>query len=327
MTLPSLSNTEDLQALLEEAVERGRAVAPKGELAGYIPELLNADPAAVGIALAMLDGRSFQAGDARTLFTIQSVSKVFTLACVLRSGDTGLYPDRVSVEPSGDEFHSITRLEEEQGRPRNPMINAGAIAVSGRLAGQSPAQRIDTLRGFLTEAGNSSSISFPLDDAVYRSECRTGFRNRALANFMQHHGVVDDAEKAVDTYFRQCSLLIDAEQLAQLGLFLANGGVHPVTGKALLSPFHNRIIVATMMTCGLYDEVGHFAIRVGLPAKSGVSGGILAVLPGRMSIACYGPALGTNGNSMAGMAMLAYLSERLRLSLFEPAEVIRQDLG
>ncbi|MGD8955869.1 MAG: glutaminase, partial [Chromatiaceae bacterium] len=116
MTLPSLSNTEDLQALLEEAVERGRAVAPKGELAGYIPELLNADPAAVGIALAMLDGRSFQAGDARTLFTIQSVSKVFTLACVLRSGDTGLYPDRVSVEPSGDEFHSITRLEEEQGR-------------------------------------------------------------------------------------------------------------------------------------------------------------------------------------------------------------------
>jgi glutaminase len=144
---------------------------------------------------------------------------------------------------------------------------------------------------------------------------------------MQHHGVVDDAEKAVDTYFRQCSLLIDAEQLAQLGLFLANGGVHPRTGKVLLSPFHNRIIVATMMTCGLYDEVGHFAIRVGLPAKSGVSGGILAVLPGRMSIACYGPALGPNGNSMAGMAMLEYLSERLRLSLFEPAEVIRQDLG
>ena len=323
MTSPTLSDTDDLQALLEEAVERGRSVTPDGELAAYIPELLNADPTAVGIALAMRDGRSFRAGDAQTLFSIQSVSKVFALACVLRSGDPGLYPDRVSVEPSGDEFHSITRLEEERGRPRNPMINAGAIAVSGRLAGGSPEQRIDNRRGFLVEAGNAASTSFPLDEAVYRSECQTGFRNRALANFMQHHGIVDDAEVAVDTYFRQCSLLINAEQLAQLGLFLANGGVHPGTGNALLSPFHNRVIVATMKTCGLYDEVGHFAIRVGLPAKSGVSGGILAVLPGRMAIACFGPALGPKGNSMAGMAMLELLSERLRLSLFEPIEVIR----
>jgi glutaminase len=248
---------------------------------------------------------------------------VFALACALRSGDAKLYPDRVSVEPSGDEFHSITRLEEEQGRPRNPMINAGAIAVSGRLTGSSPEQRIDTLRRFLADAGGTDGSAFPIDEAVYRSECRTGFRNRALAYFMQHHGVVDDAEAAVDTYFRQCSLLITAERLAQLGLFLANGGVHPCTGKEILSPFHNRVVVATMMTCGLYDEVGHFAIRVGLPAKSGVSGGILAIVPGRMSIACYGPALGPNGNSVAGMGMLEYLSQRLRLSLFEPAQVIR----
>ena len=327
MTLRILSDNGELEAALEDAVKRGRSVASDGELAGYIPELLNADPAAVGIAVAMLDGRTFQAGDARSMFTIQSVSKVFALACVLRSGDTGLYPDRVSVEPSGDEFHSITRLEEERGRPRNPMINAGAIAVSGRLPGADPEQRIETLRRSLAEAGDSAPLSLPLDESVYRSECRTGFRNRALANFMQHHGVVDDAEVAVDTYFRQCSLLINTEQLAQLGLFLANGGVHPGTGKALLSPFHNRVIVATMMTCGLYDEVGHFAIRVGLPAKSGVSGGILAVLPGRLSIACFGPALGPNGNSVAGMAMLEYLSERLRLSLFEPAEVVRPHLG
>jgi glutaminase len=298
-------------------------VALDGELAGYIPELLKADPAAVGIAVAMLDGRTFRCGDANVQFTLQSVSKVFALACALRSGDAGLYPDRVSVEPSGDEFHSITRLEEEQGRPRNPMINAGAIAVSGRLTGSSPTERIDTLRSFLADAGRTSMSAFPTDEAVYRSECRTGFRNRALANFMRHHGVVDDASEAVDTYFRQCSLLTTAEQLAQLGLFLANGGVHPGTGEEFLSPFHNRVVVATMMTCGLYDEVGHFAIRVGLPAKSGVSGGILAVLPGRMSVACYGPALGSNGNSVAGMAMLEHLSQQLRLSLFEPAQVIR----
>jgi glutaminase len=316
-------DTKDFDNLLNEAVERGRSVALDGKLAGYIPELLKADPAAVGIAVEMLDGRTFRAGEANLPFTLQSVSKVFALACVLRSGDAGLYPDRVSVEPSGDEFHSITRLEEEEGRPRNPMINAGAIAVSGRLTGSSPAERIDTLRRFLADAGRTGMSAFPMDEAVYRSECRTGFRNRALANFMQHHGTVDDAAEAVDTYFRQCSLLTNVEQLAQLGLFLANGGVHPGSGEELLTPFQNRVVVATMMTCGLYDEVGHFAIRVGLPAKSGVSGGILAVLPGHMSIACYGPALGSNGNSVAGMAMLEHLSQQLRLSLFEPAQVIR----
>jgi glutaminase len=323
MPLPNPGAAQDLDTLLNEAVECGRSVALDGKLASYIPELLKADPATVGIAVAMLDGRTFRAGDADARFTLQSVSKVFALACVLRSGDTGLYPDRVSVEPSGDEFHSITRLEEERGRPRNPMINAGAIAVSGRLTGSTPAKRIDTLRSFLADAGRTGTSAFPMDEAVYRSECRTGFRNRALASFMQHHGTVDDAAEAVDTYFRQCSLLTTVEQLAQLGLFLANGGVHPGTGEELLSPFHNRVVVATMMTCGLYDEVGHFAIRVGLPAKSGVSGGILAVLPGHMSIACHGPALGSNGNSVAGMAMLEHLSQKLRFSLFEPAQVIR----
>jgi glutaminase len=315
---------EDLEQLIQEAVQRGRAVALDGKLASYIPELLNADATSVGIAVQMLDGRSFRAGDAQTPFTIQSVSKVFSLACVLRAGDSTLYPDRISVEPSGDEFHSITRLEVENGRPRNPMINAGAIAVSGQLAGATPLERIESLRAFLVEASGSPTPAWPLDEAVYLSECRTGFRNRALANFMQHYGIVDDAEVAVDTYFRQCSLLVSAEQLAQLGLFLANSGIQPETGTALLSPFQNRVIVATMMTCGLYDEVGHFAIRVGLPAKSGVSGGILAVLPGKMSIACYGPALGPNGNSVAGMAMLEFLSEHLKLSLFEPDHVINR---
>jgi glutaminase len=203
------------------------------------------------------------------------------------------------------------------------MINAGAIAVSSRLPGSNPEQRIAGLRRFLAEACDGDPADFQVDEAVYRSECRTGYRNRALANFMRHHGILDDAEDAVDTYFRQCSLRVDTEMLARLGLFLANGGVHPNSGAELLVPFDNRVVVATMMTCGLYDEVGHFAIRVGLPAKSGVSGGILAVLPGRMSIACYGPALGANGNSVAGMAMLELLSERLRLSLFEPTHVMR----
>lgn len=316
---------EQIPLLLEEAVRLGRVVAATGSLADYIPELQNADPGAVGIALATLDGKLFQAGDATTPFTIQSVSKVFSLACVLREGKVSLYPDRVSVEPSGDEFHSITRLESERGRARNPMINAGAIAVSGALTGDCSEDCIETLRGFLRDAYGDEETTFSMDQAVYESECQTGFRNRALANFMQHHGTVDNAERAVDTYFRQCSLTVTADQLARLGLFLSNNGVHPKTGKELLSPYHNRIVVATMMMCGLYDEVGHFAVRVGIPAKSGVSGGLLAVLPGRMSLACYGPALGNNGNSVAGMAMLQFLSEKLRLSLFEAPQIIRPE--
>ncbi|HSG89997.1 MAG TPA: glutaminase A [Pseudomonadales bacterium] len=305
-----------LAAAVEEALEAGRAAALRGTPASYIPELARADPAWVAVAVSTLDGHEVVAGDAGVRFTLQSVSKVFSLACLLRAGDATLW-DRVQMEPSGDAFHSIVRLEEEKGRPRNPFINAGAIVVSSRLPGGDAAGRIAHLRRFLQDAAGSGSAAFELDAAVYESECRTGFRNRALANYMKHFGVIDDPFDAADGYFRQCALTANIAELARVGLFLANAGQDPITRNRLLAARDNRMIVALMSTCGLYDEVGRFAVRVGIPAKSGVSGGVLGIVPGRMAIACYGPALGPVGNSLAGMTMLEVIVDRLGLSVFE----------
>lgn len=307
---------QELDELVAEAVDLGRAAATAGAPATYIPELAKADPGWVAIAVNTVDGHECVAGDRGVDFTLQSVSKVFSLACQLRAGDEALW-DRVQMEPSGDAFHSIVRLEEEQGRPRNPLVNAGAIVVSSRLAGSDPIARIETLRDFLHDASGRGTSRFPVDEAVYLSESRTGFRNRALANYMKHFGVIEDPREATDTYFRQCAMTVNVAELARIGLFLANGGEDPITRTRLLSERDNRMIVALMTTCGLYDEVGRFAVRVGIPAKSGVSGGVLGIIPGRMSIACYGPALGPLGNSLAGIAMLEVIVNRLRLSVFE----------
>lgn len=302
-----------LPVLLSEAQRLGRAEISKGKVATYIPELAKADPAHLAIVVRTVDGARYEIGDTEVAFTFQSVSKVFALALLLREQGLGIF-DSLSCEPSGDAFHSIVRLEEEQGRPRNPYINAGAILVSGALPGDEPAAKIAGLQGFLADICDAES--FPLDEAVFRSESATGFRNRALANYMQHFGVVADAKAAAETYFRQCSLSLTARQLARLGLFLANGGVDPLTGQTIISPECNRTAVALMATCGLYDEVGQFAISVGLPAKSGVSGAILAVVPGRITIATYSPTLGPKGNSVAGLKALQFLSAELGLSLY-----------
>jgi glutaminase len=302
---------------IAEALEAGRAAARGGQPARYIPELAKADPDHVAIALQTLDGATWALGDGEERFTLQSVSKIFSLACLLHHGDDGLW-ERVQMEPSGDAFHSIVRLEEERGRPRNPLINAGAIVVSGRLPGQDPPSRMATLRAYLQRATGDTGAGFPMDEAVYRSECRTGFRNRALADYMKHFGVLEDPDDAADSYFRQCSMTTTVAELARAALFLANAGEDPLTGARLLEPRENRMIVALMTTCGLYDEVGRFAVRVGIPAKSGVSGAVVGVVPGSMAIVGYGPALGPMGNSLAGMKMMEVLVDRLGLSVFEP---------
>lgn len=305
-----------LDEVLAEAIELGRSVATTGKVAQYIPELSRADPSIVAAAVHSTDGVTAHAGDVSSRFTLQSVSKAFALACLLRDGEQSVF-DNVSMEPSGDAFHSIVRLEEERGRPRNPLINAGAIVVSGRLPGESAEDKVQALRAFLNRAGGNDENEFPLDSAVFASECQTGFRNRALANYMKHFGVIEDPEVAVETYFRQCSLTCDVTTLARTALFLANGGMNPDSGNRLLSRENNRTILALMTTCGLYDEVGRFAVRVGMPAKSGVSGAIVGVVPGRMAIACYGPALGPKGNSVAGIRILEHITRELGLSIFE----------
>lgn len=282
-------------------------------MAQYIPELARADPAQFGIAVQPLDGALLVRGDSDVRFTLQSISKVFSLAAV--ACDRGLSClDGVSVEPSGDAFHSIVLLEDEGGTPRNPFINAGAIVVSERLTGKTSGEKIASFRRWLQSVDGSAE--FEVDAAVWDSECDTGFRNRALANYMRHFGVLANPKLACDTYFKQCSVQTTAAGLARLGLFLANRGRNPLSGDQVIPATINRTILALMTTCGLYDEVGRFAVDVGLPAKSGVSGGLLAVVPGRFSIATYGPALGPKGNSAAGMAALQQLSETLELSLF-----------
>ena len=308
-----MSAANHIQTLLDEALERGRIAASEGEVAHYIPELAKSEPTHVGIAIATVGGDRYQVGDAEVPFTFQSVSKVFSLARVLRERGPAVL-DEMSCEPSGDAFHSIVRLEEERGRPRNPYINAGAILVSGLLPGSDPVERVAGLQSLLAELCDGAR--FGLDHDVFRSEVATGYRNRALANYLRHFGRLDDPEQAVETYFRQCSITLDAVRLARMGLFLANGGIDPVSGCQVLERSDNRAVVSQMAMCGLYDDVGRFAMDVGLPAKSGVSGAILAVVPERMSIAAFGPALGAKGNSTAALASLTYLSEQLDLSLY-----------
>lgn len=302
-----------LARALDEAYAVGRGQTAHGSVATYIPELARADPSHFALAVSTVAGESQARGDAEVPFTFQSVSKVFALSYLLTTEGRAVF-EHVSCEPSGDAFHSIVKLEEEQGEPRNPYINAGAILVSSRLPGETARDKSRGLRAFLS--GICDGSDFPVEEAVYESESATGFRNRALANYMRHFGQLGDPKVAAEAYFRQCSISLDARKLARIGLFLAHGGVDPGTGRRILDIDDTRLVVALMATCGLYDEVGHFAVDVGLPAKSGVSGAILAVVPGVMSIAAFGPALGPKGNSVAGMAGLAALSRSLGLSIF-----------
>ncbi|MDH3241294.1 MAG: glutaminase A [Alphaproteobacteria bacterium] len=304
---------KDIGRLLEEATERVRDAVADGKVATYIPELAKADPALVGIAVHTIDGDTHHAGDATVPFTLQSISKVFALAALMRLTGPAAALDGMPCEPSGDSFHSIVRLEEESGHPRNPLINAGAILVSSRLPGANRREMAGVVEGLLASV---LGASVGVDDQVYASESATGYRNRALANYMQHFGLLRNAERACEAYFTQCALSLDAVGLARAGLFLANGGSDPISGTRVIDTDSTCSILALMAMCGLYDQVGRFALSVGIPAKSAVSGGILAIVPGRMAIATYGPALGSKGNSVAGMAMLEFLSRELDLSLF-----------
>ncbi|MEO1016908.1 MAG: glutaminase A [Pseudomonadota bacterium] len=305
----------ELHAALDEAYRAGLEVCGEGQVATYIPELAKVDRQKFALVVTQVDGSTQAIGDADQPFTLQSVSKVFSLACVMRASGLEIFKS-MSVEPSGDAFFSIVKLEEERGRARNPYINAGAIAVSAALPGEDFAAKVKAFRTFLGEVSGATAGDYPVDEQVFRSEAQHGWRNQSLANMMRHYNVLADPDLAAMTYFRQCATQATTSQLARLGLFLANGGVDPLTKVVILSADHNRRAVALMTTCGMYDEVGNHAIAVGLPTKSAVSGAMLAIVPKQMSIAVYGPALGKKGNSVAGTKALSVLSQRLGLSLF-----------
>jgi len=305
----------DLQAILDGIHTELSPRIGEGKVADYIPELAKVDPKQFGMTIATVNGEVHSVGDAGTAFSIQSISKVFMLTLALGKIGESLW-NRVGREPSGTSFNSIVQLEHEEGKPRNPFINAGAIAVSDVvLSGHAPREAIGELLRFVRYVADDESIT--IDDRVARSETQTGFRNFALANFMRAYGNLDHpVEHVLGVYFHQCALSMSCEQLAKAGLYLAARGSNPITGHSVVSPKRARRINALMLTCGHYDGSGDFAYHVGLPGKSGVGGGILAVAPGIGSIAVWSPGLNKVGNSQLGAVALEMLAARTGWSVF-----------
>jgi glutaminase len=306
---------DDLQSLVDGIHTEIAARAERGKVANYIPQLAEVDPGHFGIAVTTIDGQEYVAGDADQTFSIQSVSKVFTLTLALGMIGDRLW-NRVGREPSGSAFNSIVQLERENGKPRNPFINAGAIAVADvLLANHQPRETIGEIVQFVRFLAGDDSIV--IDQRVARSEAETGFRNFALAQFMRSFGIIDHAaEHVLGVYFHHCALAMTCRQLSHAGLFLAAGGRNPATGRTVVSRDRARRINALMLMCGHYDGSGDFAYRVGLPGKSGVGGGILVVAPGKASIAVWSPGLNDNGNSLLGSQALEMLAQRTGWSIF-----------
>jgi len=305
----------DLAAIVADIVSHAAAEADRGTVADYIPSLGGIDPARFGIAIVTPDGAVNMGGDADMPFSIQSVSKVFALTLALGKAGGALW-QRVGVEPSGSAFNSVVQLEAEKGIPRNPFINAGAIVVSDVvLGGSEPREAIADLLRFVRFLSGDESVF--VDSQVANSEAETGFRNVALANYMKSFGNMEHrVADALRVYFHQCAIAMTCTQLAMAGRFLMCDGVHPGTGKAVVSPTRARRILALMLSCGHYDGSGEFAFRVGIPGKSGVGGGILAIVPGRASIAVWSPGLNARGNSKLGAEALERLAQATNWSVF-----------
>lgn len=307
-----MANLED--ALAEVAAEMA-ARTDRGEVATYIPQLGKVSPQKFGIAVSTNDGHMLTAGDADEAFSIQSISKVFTLTLALGEVGDALWK-RVGREPSGNPFNSIVQLENEGGIPRNPFINAGAIVISDvLLAGHQPRETIGEILRFIQFLTDDETII--IDREVAASERATGYRNFALANYMKSFGnLLHPPEMALGVYFHHCAIAMTCRQLALAGRFLANGGKNPATGHSVISQERARRIASIMLTCGHYDGSGDFAFRVGIPGKSGVGGGILGIVPGVASLAVWSPGLNANGNSKLGSIALEKLARMMNWSIF-----------
>ena len=303
-----------IQDYLEDLHRRFAPLA-QGEVATYIPELAKVDPDGFAIVVATVDGQVYAVGDADRRFSIQSVSKPFVYGVALEDVGRDRVEQAIGMEPTGDAFNSIS-LEPGTGRPLNPMINAGAIAASSLVAGASEAGRLQrVLDALSTYAGRELDI----DEAIFESERSTGHRNRAIGHMLRNHGIIGgDPEPALALYFRQCAIRVDCRDLALMAATLANGGVHPCTGKTALRREFVEPLLSLMTTCGMYDFSGSWVYRVGLPAKSGVGGGIIAVLPGQLGIGVYSPRLDERGNSVRGVQVCQRLSADLGLHFLQP---------
>ncbi|MBI3878603.1 MAG: glutaminase A [Verrucomicrobia bacterium] len=321
-TQPVKSQTSQtgLSPVLERLQQLHRTHAPihDGKVATYIPELAKADPDTFGICLVTASGHIYEVGDSQTPFTIQSISKPFVYGLALEDNTRPDVLQKVGVEPSGDVFNAIS-LEPGTGRPRNPMINAGAIATTGLIAGKSLRTRQRRmLEMFSLHAGRELAI----DDAVYRSESETGHRNRAIGHMLRNFDILtEDPTPVVELYFKQCAVSVTCRDLGIMAATLANGGKNPVTGKQAIRGEYVESVLSVMASSGMYDFAGEWIYRVGMPAKSGVSGGVIAVLPGQFGVGVFSPRLDEHGNSVRGIRVCNDLSRVFNLHLFNTAHL------
>jgi glutaminase len=306
----------DYQALVEEVLADVSAYKGQGAVASYIPALASADPNKLGLALVLNDGSSFVAGDADESFSIQSLSYVFSLCLALQHVKASLW-NHVGREPAGSPVNSIVQLEMEKGKPRNPMTSAGALVVCDQLIASAggPDAAVGELVGFLRERCGDDKVA--IDERIAMSESRAGAFNRSLAFFIAAFGnLKSPVEDVLSAYYRQCSVAMTCRQLAKAALFLAFDGVDPRTGDAVTIASRSRRINALMLTSGHYDNSGDFAFRVGLPGKSAMSGGVLAIIPGHGAACAWSPGLNSAGTSLAGAMALERLAERTGWSIF-----------
>ncbi len=303
----------DYQTILEEIEQEVRPYVGQGRVADYIPALARVSPDKFGMAVQTVEGETFSVGDAAEAFSIQSISKVFTLTMALQFEADALWA-RVGREPSGNPFNSLVQLEYENGIPRNPFINAGALVLADVVLTHTADAKAAVL-DFVRTLCARLDIGYDLD--VARSERDWGDRNAALAHFLKSFGNLhNDVDAVLDAYVHQCSLVMNCLDLAKAFQYLAHGGVNPLTGERLMTPSQTKRTNALMLTCGVYDAAGDFAYRVGLPGKSGVGGGVAAVMPGHWCVAVWSPGLNSNGNSLAGTLALELFTTKTGISIF-----------
>lgn len=303
-----------MQDLLSKLIKKNLPFTKDGNVANYIPELDKAPKDALGICILDNEGNHYCAGDCEKKFTVQSISKIVSLMlAILDNGEEYVF-SKVGMEPTGDPFNSIRKLETCSSKPYNPMINAGAIAVCSMIKGNDAREKFQRLLDFFKRVSEDDSLD--VNYKIYCGESETGNRNRAMGYFLKGEGIIEgDVEDALRVYFKQCSIEVTAHTIAKIGLFLANNGKLS-TGEQVVSPRVATIVKTLMVTCGMYDSSGEVAVRVGIPCKSGVGGGIVGVVPGKLGIGVYGPSLDSRGNSIAGLHLLEDLSSELKFSIF-----------
>lgn len=304
----------DFQKVLEEIKIEIKPFLKEGKLPDYIPSLKNVDGNSFAMSIVTIDGKEYHIGQSDKNFSIQSISKVFSFTMALENYSKELYK-RVGHEPSGDPFNSLVQLEYENGIPRNPFINAGAIVTTDALISKYTKNTFIEILEFIKRASNHKTISF--SEEIYESELQNGFRNFALINMMKsYNNIKNPIDDVIQTYFKQCSIMMTTKQLAHSMLFLANHGTQPLSNEKIINESKAKRINSLMLTCGHYDASGDFAYRVGLPGKSGVGGGIVAIVPKKMAICVYSPKLNQQGNSLAGTKALELFTTKTKLSIF-----------